>query len=650
MLDRINNRKNDLRIDRLNSLIDEYNELYTKILQNKAKPLEKIRVYNVLEEINYAGNLLKKLHTDALSVTVTSPADVELLGPMANWRGIAKELGQHLPPPSIGLAAEMKLLNLTGANEPIASVDAWVVSSRTKSRFKKNVKESVEGISILAQLDEIHRAKNSLPPSDYFYKLQEFKSTLLIKLAFQLNERKDINNFRTLVSQINQEISKIIHHTPDLRMRYMAHLKFSNQKLVSELATASIEDMDWLKNNLRSITAINPGPPTKADIVEKFPGVAEFEITRLGGANNVNWRIRNEESGEQFVLTIGEVPKQQVFLDNLSNFPLNEYFSHDYLVNQPSSVEAFNSVVISNFAGGGDLYGERERKLAQEGSDVITLSACNRIGQLTTFCRDLLQHNGSHVDIKLTNFLLDDNGRLIVADKKGITPLFENRTLNKSQRELWTTPCYAPPEYLLKNTNIDAEAFNSYQLGLALYDYLILPPIDEDPAKFWAMQNPLNFDNPYFQTQTGQEMRKLINSMTDPDPTNRPKLDEVLQRLYDIENKIKNVQNNQIQILPQIELKGSSLAPLRVSDQPLDLPSSYNKKSNQLFKLLTKFEESLSNISSKEELQQKVEAFKSSEDYQILSSSRDSNKISEKLDEIVERAMEQIKDNKFNIK
>ena len=65
----------------------------------------------------------------------------------------------------------------------------------------------------------------------------------------------------------------------------------------------------------------------------------------------------------------------------------------------------------------------------------------------------------------------------------------------------------------------------TYQLGLALYDYLVLPELSSDrTATPWCMTNPLDFTNPVFQSVDGKNIKVLITKMTDPDPGKRPSL------------------------------------------------------------------------------------------------------------------------------
>ncbi len=65
----------------------------------------------------------------------------------------------------------------------------------------------------------------------------------------------------------------------------------------------------------------------------------------------------------------------------------------------------------------------------------------------------------------------------------------------------------------------------TYQIGLALYDFCILPKENGDDK--WSLKNPLDFDKPYFKTMTGGKMMELIKNMTDADPGKRPSLSEV---------------------------------------------------------------------------------------------------------------------------
>ena len=160
-----------------------------------------------------------------------------------------------------------------------------------------------------------------------------------------------------------------------------------------------------------------------------------------------------------------------------------------------------------------------------------------RLEQLASICEELSNQNIAHPDIKLTNFLTDSDGNIIIADKKLFISIDVKGNIHSG--EISTSKILAPPEYRngSKDKEINASAFMTYQLGLALYDYLVLPELSSDrTATPWCMTNPLDFTNPVFQSVDGKNIKVLITKMTDPDPGKRPSLSEVKGELKHLLN------------------------------------------------------------------------------------------------------------------
>lgn len=296
---------------------------------------------------------------------------------------------------------------------------------------------------------------------------------------------------------------------------------------------------------LRSQEPITPESPARALITQRFHGLEQFEISRLGGSNNFNWKLSNEEKAEQLVIRLEESMADWTFLNALSQTPVNEYLSNDFVTIYPTADIPY-TMIVSEFAEGGDLYNARKKNLSQADFNTLTLEATDKIGQITSFCQEMQRAGGMHSDIKLTNFLLRRDGRVIVADKKGLLKTTDKKLISNDIPI--TTKVYAPPEYLvegLPKTPIDPEEFMTYQIGLALYDYLIMPEISETPSvKLWSEHHPLDFDKPYFKSEHGMKMRDLISKMTYPTPP-RAKLTEVQQELQTLSRLVNPMQTTQ---------------------------------------------------------------------------------------------------------
>lgn len=129
---------------------------------------------------------------------------------------------------------------------------------------------------------------------------------------------------------------------------------------------------------------------------------------------------------------------------------------------------------------------------------------------------------------------------MLISDQKSFESISQDGKLRK--RDIGTTTKYAPPEYHAASGNdmLDAEKFMSYQIGLALYDYLVLPGAPNAlKEKAWS-EKALDFDKPIFKTQIGQRMQKLIEATTNPDPIERLGLAEASSQLQQIQTLVND--------------------------------------------------------------------------------------------------------------
>lgn len=167
-------------------------------------------------------------------------------------------------------------------------------------------------------------------------------------------------------------------------------------------------------------------------------------------------------------------------------------------------------------------------------------------------CQLCAQLHIANTDIKLTNYILDSDGKIVIADKKAFFEIDDSGNL----KDKMMTPLYAPPE-CRKHQGINAEACMVYQLGLAYYEYLILPE-----GETWS-DSPLDFTYTFFSSEAGKQAQQLITQMTEPDPNKRPTLDEVQTQLNVIAPHVSSAQTSTfVEILENAQRKAMLFDPL----------------------------------------------------------------------------------------
>ena len=524
MVNTVPNDSNDGRLARLNEKIERYNSLSEIKRPNKANKLE---MYCLLQEMYFMGELLKKKWVDAYQSGELFSPDLTL-EPIKRWNGVIGEFSKHGASPSAGLSAEMNLAKLSKSidSASLPQSDEWKSWNSQRKSFLGKKKESVHAEDMIPALNALH--DNRPKPEaleetkiQYCSQLKEFKNELIKKINFELDDHKDIKQFRKLLSIVNKEICHLYDSTPRLKAQYDDHIKYSTHEFAKVLAKSTAEEIEILAQPLGTL---GNRDATRAEILDSFPALSDFSIKRLGGGNNINWLATNEDTGEQLIIQIGQTTDNQVLLGELSRSSVDEFFTKKYLSTYIAELAPV-SLVVSEFLPDGDLYNERKNKYSQLDENNLTILAENRIGQMARFCQELTEHQCMHTDIKLSNFLVNADGELKISDTKGILSTQEGQA--RARNFTYGTRSYNPPDFekAKASAQIKAEPYMTYQIGLALYDFCILPKENGDDK--WSLKNPLDFDKPYFKTMTGGKMMELIKNMTDADPGKRPSLSEV---------------------------------------------------------------------------------------------------------------------------
>ncbi len=202
-----------------------------------------------------------------------------------------------------------------------------------------------------------------------------------------------------------------------------------------------------------------------------------------GGGNNKNFTM--EISGETKQLVIRVEDRQSLANEHiLQTYPVSEYFSEDYYtIMLPFKADfrtEYRPVVLTEFVEGGALDDYAETLDEKYSKNDILLETQRIFTLMNDFCLKLIDAQHYHPDIKLSNFLTDGES-IIISDRKTII----NEPRPKADKVL-TTVGYAPPEFLAclnqqgtaispfkaRNTTFDMPSFMSYQMGLALKEFL----------------------------------------------------------------------------------------------------------------------------------------------------------------------------------
>jgi len=519
MLMQIENPTENEYIERFNKKIFEYNQLRKRSLPNDLVYLQR------LQEINHMHMQINRLLIDAPRKEKAKYEGIRY------FKGIGDELSIFSLPTSNGLLADNKLTIVLANPKGLPSIEEW----KKATSFNQHSKQSDSILEDFEKIHEFNKLKAAHPSNasklKYFYALNSFKNDILDKICSELTDEITIQNFRSLLQRVNHEILETQKAIPNLRNRHEFAESVMEISLYKELSKLSVDKIAEIVNILRSRTKIAPGSPTKKEIEKLLPSLVNFDMENLGGSNNINWKITDRNTRMSLVIQLGPPTQNQLLIHQLEHSSVNDYLSTPFFSSQLSET-AIHNLVLTDLCSRGDLRSLRENTSATDSEDLILSSAISRLNQLTTISQGFLSENVAHHDIKLKNFLIDSAGNIVITDKKSFAKIDPNG--NISMRSLETTSEFAPPEFRARDTkeSANAEAFMTYQLGLAIYDYVVLPEVSDDlTITPWYSKSPLDFTNPIFTSERGQKIKKLIEKMTDPDPGKRAKLEDIRSEL-----------------------------------------------------------------------------------------------------------------------
>jgi serine/threonine protein kinase len=274
----------------------------------------------------------------------------------------------------------------------------------------------------------------------------------------------------------------------------------------------------------------------EAQVFKKFFTTHSIEF--LGGSNSKNFKI-NAADSSSYVLKVENrltMPKDAEI--HLRQHSLSDKLTPIHAERQSTytTLESpiTRSVLITEFCNNGNL----EDHTTQCANDKERVkSAFNLYGQMGDMLEKIQQDGVAFPDMKNTNWLIDGNGILRIADSKslafadGAGNLDYNFAPNKWYQPLQTY-YVSPPELITREDPPSIDKLHSYMMGKNLYQYL--STCNSDYLGEYMDGKLFDFKKPIFQTNQGKQLKELIIKMTNPNPNQRIGLTEALFKLKNI--------------------------------------------------------------------------------------------------------------------
>ncbi|MFJ1267676.1 hypothetical protein ACD661_03775 [Legionella lytica] len=312
-----------------------------------------------------------------------------------------------------------------------------------------------------------------------------------------------------------------------------------------------------------------------------------YKVEYRGGTNSKNLLIINAITGEKEILKLehrmGNPDTQAQYLQEIPE--LQEYFVQVHF-NKAVAITKDNyglndrCLQITDFCPGNDISTQANMRL----SDEERLIAAGNIYSQMAQALILMEQNATfYMDMKNSNWLLEVNGILKIADTKSMCPAenFTSLSSLSSNGYNWLRTKYITPPELLSwdsdpDTLISISHAEAFMFGKNLYEFLAATPPSrtvnaiQSFMEHHANAEAYDFSAPIFQTHVGARYTRLIQQCIKENPLERFDMNQVqhaMQSIQDIEkdhhalgtywekmNQLDQMKNQYPDLAPDIEV------------------------------------------------------------------------------------------------
>lgn len=278
------------------------------------------------------------------------------------------------------------------------------------------------------------------------------------------------------------------------------------------------------------------------------PGFADYQkflakntIEFLGGGNSKNFKIIPKDASEPFVLKVDN----RMSLPKGAEAHLREHSLNDVLT--PIAVERqvtctvngqtiTRSLLVTAFCSGGDLQKHSEKSVDTQ---TRLTSAISIYTQMSDILSRITRDGCGFPDMKNSNWLIEQDGTVRIADTKGLGFIESDGRLDKQKNldrgyGFLATKYINPPEFDTHNV-FSADKMHAIMLGKNLYHYLTQCPVTDLHQKHNGAN--YNFNYPVFKTPEGAQLASLIKGLIKANPADRMSPSEALVTLQGLQAK-----------------------------------------------------------------------------------------------------------------
>ena len=247
-------------------------------------------------------------------------------------------------------------------------------------------------------------------------------------------------------------------------------------------------------------------------------------VAFLGGGNSKNFKVTNTHDGSTKILKVDnrlDMPRHvEQHLRNKLTGVFTPIHADRQVIGQdprkPGTVVS-RTLLVTDFCTGGSLHEHSQAVGKMQNPNDTYSGASHMMGQMAQVLMDIQNANCCFPDAKITNWLVDSNGKILLADTKSF--LFtDNGEYRVEMDGNQGTKRIATPGFIqneIFSDSFNAEAIHASILGRNIYVYL-------------------NFEKNIFHSALGAEYKALIEALIVDPARNRMDLKSAQSALVDL--------------------------------------------------------------------------------------------------------------------
>ena len=355
-----------------------------------------------------------------------------------------------------------------------------------------------------------------LSPADRYEQLIRIKDSLrdlLIRIPREAPPVRQI--IIEIIGRVNGDIAHIAKHDPK-EILY-------EQPIVNALRDDAYDNIHELFNEL---TKFESNEKFHQEWDEKFSVIRPYNISALSLGNSFVFKLENPLTATNFIMKLCMNPEENT--QKLVSNPILSTYIAPTILSRTCSDEGHKIELTKLYSG--DVLGYA-KKIAQE-KKIAT--ACRVHDQMRDILLTFQKNKGIFLDMKPTNFLVSEDGRLVISDTKSFEAVEPDGKWVEGVAPPMADCRFTAHEY---RSGMNVDKFHAHGLGLSLFLYLSDQEIGSvDRTKH---QEFYNFDKyPIFKTPIGQQYKELITALVEINPERRIGLQEAKRQLASIRSII----------------------------------------------------------------------------------------------------------------